>query len=83
MAKAQGLVTLAQNRHGSQGEEIEEAPEETALIVVEWCIVGVEACVEEWGKCHSLALDLTSFALTGNPATLNRAETNAEMKKQN
>lgn len=76
MARAQALVTLAQNPQGTLGEEIEEAPEGMALIAVEWCIVVVEACVEEWGKCHSLALELTSFALTGNEATQGRAETN-------
>lgn len=78
MARAQVLVTLAQNPQGTQGE-IEEAPEGTALIVVEWCIVGAEACVEAWGKCHSLALDPTSFALTGNEATRGRAETSGEI----
>lgn len=44
--------------------------------------MGAEACVEAWGKCHSLALDLTSFALTGNEATQGRAETNGEIKKK-
>lgn len=36
--------------------------------------------MEAWGKCHSLALDLTAFALTGNEATQGRAETNGKIK---
>lgn len=39
--------------------------------------------MEAWGKCHSLALDLTSFALAGNEASEGRAETNGEIKKRN
>lgn len=35
MARVEVLVTLAQSPQGTQGEEIEEAPEGTALIAVE------------------------------------------------
>lgn len=38
--------------------------------------------MEAWGKCHSFALELTSFALTGNEASQGRAETNGETRER-
>lgn len=73
MARVGVLATLARSLPGTQVEGIAGDLSETVLTEVEWCTVGVEEWVVEWGKFLSLVYSLTFFA-AGAVVTWGRAE---------